>query len=167
MSDTHSDSRAGLLASLVRKEHSNLPVGAWGFFFPVVLAVWRFLNITHPGALGEVHPRWADRSAAVPTEVEVSGDSYLIRHTAALSFDPTEGPVLLGPGGSWIAEEMSSGPLLDAVESLAYAVSGSIAQSLPRGGVLRLEQIPPPDRALVVEVARVAGERLELRGAPA
>jgi hypothetical protein len=129
--------------------------------------VWRFLNITHPGALGEVHARWSDRAAAVPTEVEVSGDSYLIRHTAALSFDPTEGPVLRGPGGSWIADEVSFGPLLDAVERLAYAVSGSISQSLLRGGVVRLEQVPPPDYALVVELARVAGERLELRGTPA
>ncbi|HVT43621.1 MAG TPA: hypothetical protein VMT00_04455 [Thermoanaerobaculia bacterium] len=42
------------LLDLVRAELVNIPIEQWEFFFPVQVAVWRFISERRPGVLGEL-----------------------------------------------------------------------------------------------------------------
>jgi len=41
-----------LLTSLIRREFVTIPIDQWGFFFPCLLATWRFIERKRPGVLG-------------------------------------------------------------------------------------------------------------------
>jgi hypothetical protein len=151
------------LAELVRREHSNVPVGAWGFFFPVVIALWRFLNEASGGSLGRVRAIWADTAGPTHAELEVDGDQYLLRRGGSPSFDVSGGPMFIGPGGTWLMDQLVEGPLLDLVERVAYSVADSVPNIVKSKGSVSVGDVPPPDGALVSELALLAQQRLQVR----
>jgi hypothetical protein len=139
------------LLELVRREHCNIPMGAWGYFFPVSIAVWRLADEMSGGRLGPIRAVWLDRASPVESEVEVSGTTYLVRRAIQASH-PDEGPAFFGPGGAWLMEQMQ-GELLDAVERLAYAMLEAIDQPKAQSGRLRLADIGGVDPRPVEAVA--------------
>lgn len=42
------------LKALLRRELAAVPVEHWGYFFPIHVAVWRFIEETRPGFLGQL-----------------------------------------------------------------------------------------------------------------
>jgi hypothetical protein len=153
------------LADLIRREHSNVPVGAWGFFFPVVIALWRFLNDISAGRLGRVRAIWADVSGPTQAELEVDGDQYLLRRGGPPSFDVAGGPMFIGPGGTWLMDQLAEGALLDLVERVASSVADSVSPSAKSKGSVSIDEVPPPDPALVSNLAHLA-ERLLRQTSP-
>ena len=153
------------LAALLRQEHANVLSGAWGFFFPVVLAVWRYLNSVSAEALGEVHAVWTDTEAAVPTEIEVRGEKFVVTHRQELSFDPDEGPLFFGSGGTWLVGELEEGPFVEAVEAVAYDMLNRVPKGRLAEGPLSLREVPEADEALVDRLASTARRRFAERAA--
>ena len=139
------------LLELVKREHCNIPMGAWGFFFPVSIAVWRLADEMASGRLGPVHAAWLDRAAPLGSEVEVTGPTYVVRR-GLQAMDPTEGPAFFGAGGAWLVEHLQ-GELLDAVEALAYAVLSAADNEKAQAGRLRSIDIGMVDPALIEAVA--------------
>ncbi len=139
------------LLDLVKREHCNIPMGAWGFFFPVSIAVWRLADEMAGGQLGPVHAAWLDRASPVDSEVEVSGSTYLVRRRLQPT-DPSQGPAFFGSGGAWLMEHLQ-GELLDAVEALAYAVLEAVNRDRAESGRLRPDDIGVVDSRLVKAVA--------------
>ena len=142
---------SGPLLELVKREHCNIPMGAWGFFFPVSIAVWRLADEMAGGHLGPVHAAWLDRASPVNSEVEVSDLTYLVRR-AIQPTDPSQGPAFFGPGGAWLMEHLQ-GELLDAVEALAYAILEAVNREKAESGRLRPDDIGVVDSRLVEAVA--------------
>jgi hypothetical protein len=143
--------RGAELGELIRLEHASVPPGAWGFFFPVTLAVWRLLQAARPTSAGEVHAFWTDGSIPVENELEVFGSKYLARR-GTRSYDYCHGPVFAGPGGQWLMEVLENPDVLDAVEGIAYTIPQSVGRERVRAGIVALEDIPPPDRVLVARL---------------
>jgi hypothetical protein len=141
----------GTLLDLVKREHCNIPIGAWGFFFPVSIAVWRLADEMAGGRLGPVRAAWLDRASPVDSEVEVSDSAYLVRR-AIQPADPSEGPAFFGPGGAWLMEQLQ-GQFLDGVEALAYAVLEAVDREKAESGRLRPTDIGLIDSRLVEAVA--------------
>jgi hypothetical protein len=141
--------RRDTLAELLRQEHSNVPVGAWGFFFPVTLAAWRFVNLVAEDTLGEVAAAWLDTSAPVPTEIEVVGDRYMLRHKQESDLDPESGPLFFGPGGDRLLRELQEGELLDAVEAMAFSILRSLPPRVKDRGVADVSDVPTPPADLL------------------
>ena len=154
------------LGELIRLEHSNVPPGAWGFFFPVTLAVWRYVVNRGVREAGEVHAFWTDSAVLVENEIEVRGLTYLSRRNAR-SHDYAEGPVFCGHGGQWLMHLLEPPEVLSAIEAVAYSVPHSIAQRVVRSGVVRLQDIPQPALSLVARLEESIGLRLQGSGAAA
>jgi hypothetical protein len=139
------------LLDLVKREHCNIPMGAWGFFFPVSIAVWRLADEMAGGRLGPVRAVWLDRASPVNSEVEVSGSTYFVRRGVQPT-DPSQGPTFFGSGGAWLMQHLQ-GELLDAVEALAYAVLEAANQAKAQSGRLQPQDICTVDSTLVRAVA--------------
>ena len=152
----------GRFLALVVREHCSLPIGAWGYFFPVCVAVWRLADAMAGGRLGPVRAVWVDKAAAVPSEVEVSGDTYMVRRATARS-DVSEGPGFYGAGGSWLMEQMQ-GDMLGAVDRLAWAVLAAVDHGKAESGRLRPSDIGPIDPALVTAVVSLTRRAVESQG---
>ena len=159
MSQASQGSTIGL-AELIRREHSNVPVGAWGFFLPVVIALWRFLNDISAGRLGRVRAIWADVSGLTQAELEVDGDQYLLHRGGPPSFDVAGGPMFIGPGGTWLMDQLAEGPLLDLVERVAYSVADTVSISAKSKGSVSIDEVPPPNPALTSALANLAEQLL-------
>jgi hypothetical protein len=140
------------LAHLVWQEHARTPVGVWGFFFPVTVAVWRFLIETHDPRAGKVHALWHDQTVPLPNEFEIEGESYFARR-GRCSFDPEKGPLFLGDGGNWLMELVEAPAVTDALEAVAYAVPDSIPMEHRSRLQIDPRHIPQPDARLVQDLA--------------
>jgi hypothetical protein len=124
-----------------------VPVGASGFFFPVSIAAWRYLQLVRPALAGDVHAFWTDHTVPLVNELEVSGMQYLARR-GAQSYDYSHGPVFVGPGGTWLMDVLDRPDVMDAIEALAYAIWHAVGRDRIRRGALTLDEIPVPDADL-------------------
>ncbi len=154
------------LGELIRLEHSNIPPGAWGFFFPVALAVWRYVVNRGVQGANEVHAFWTDSTVSVANEIEVRGLTYMVRRNAC-SHDYAHGPIFCGPGGQWLMQLLEPPEVVSAVEAVAYSVPHSINQRVVRSGVVGLQDIPHPDASLVARLEESIERRLGVSGTSA
>lgn len=75
------DPDAPLLGNLIRNELLNVPIEKWGFFFPCVIAVWRFIEIKRTATLGTLvagydnEPYFNGKNAEVFCELFALGDN--------------------------------------------------------------------------------------------
>jgi len=155
---------SAVLLDLLKREHCNIPAGAWGFFFPVMVALWRLINRMTNGQTGEVHAIWVDKAADVPSEIEVFGDKYLVRR-GVQEARVEDGPGFLGAGGTWLVAQVE-GSLLEAVEKVAYAMVAAAPQEKALSGRLRPSDIAEVDPGLVTHLAALAGEAARRCGVP-
>jgi hypothetical protein len=107
-----SSDRPAHLEALLRREFVSTPLAHWGFFFPVTVAVWRFIQSEWPGAVGELH----------------------------CGFD-TE-PYFAGDGAEWFIDSvLADERVLNPIERLAYAASNALPQSAVSRGFIKQEEL--------------------------
>lgn len=102
------------LRELVLDELANIPFDRWGYFFPFMVAFWRYIQETHPGTLGELSARYAQQ------------------------------PVFTGKGARWFSDVlMENEELLDIIEPLTYSILDRLPREIAQRGFVRKEEIPP------------------------
>lgn len=119
-----------LLTSLIRRELVTIPIDQWGFFFPCLLAIWRFIEMKRPGVLGP----------------------------AKGGFD-TE-PYFEGRGAQWFMAGLTSNDrFVELLEAIMYPITRDaperVRDRVRQRGFFLDEEIPETPAALVDELAVV------------
>jgi hypothetical protein len=101
------------LKELTLIELANIPLDRWGYFFPFMIAFWRYLQEQHPGTVGELSARYA-----------------------------TE-PIFAGEGAPWFSNVlMENVELLDIIEPIAYSILDGLPREIHERGFVRREELP-------------------------
>jgi hypothetical protein len=120
------EARTLLLQELLRKELVSIPIEHWGYFFPFHVAVWRFIQATRPGVLGELQA----------------------------GFDKE--PYFKGRGSDWFCGTLGNhGPYLDALEAIMYPLADALGQETRERGFLLEAEGPTVDLDEVRRLADV------------
>ena len=118
-----SSDRSAHLESLLRREFVSTPLAQWGFFFPVTVAVWRYIQAEWPGAVGELR----------------------------CGFD-TE-PYFAGDGADWFIDSvLADERVLGPIERLAYAASAALPASAVSRGFAKDEDLAPLSASDIAEL---------------
>ena len=116
--------QAELLRTLILNELSNLPIENWGFFFPVFVALWRFIEELRPHTLGTIR-------AGFDTE-----------------------PYFHGPRARWFVDSLAHDErILGAAEKIMYGVVDALGSALMGRDSISVREVPPIDDALLFELA--------------
>jgi len=116
-----------LLGTLIRRELAAVPVEHWGFFFPLHVAVWRFLEAVRPAALGPL-------STGYDSE-----------------------PYFQGKGAAWFVGELGNlDDYVEAVDAVMRNVVQSLGAKVVGVDRFAIEDIPPTDEELLARLATVA-----------
>jgi len=134
------------LAELLNREHLSVPPTMWGYFVPVTVACWRFLN-RHVANVPAVHLQKWDLIVEIPSRITIEGDRYLIERfpagTPPLPDDPSA-PLFLGDGLDPFLELISrDGPVLDAIEALSWLFAKALTPEQFQSGIVRPANLPP------------------------
>ncbi|HYI08042.1 MAG TPA: hypothetical protein VEK57_03130 [Thermoanaerobaculia bacterium] len=121
---------AETLRSLTLDELANVPIRNWGYFFPFMIAFWKYIEAQFPGTLGELRARYAEE------------------------------PELEGYGAEWfLAEVMNHEELLDIIEPMSYAILNALPGHVVARGFLERADFPPiPDHSFERLAAIIADE---------
>ena len=127
------DSPASFLKDLIRREIASIPIAHWGYFYPVHVAVWRFIEAERPGVLGELH-------SGYDTE-----------------------PYFKGKGSEWFSGTLGNrDEYLDLLEQIMYPIAASLTPEAKKRGFLLEPEVPLPDsdvvRRLTETVLKAADE---------
>lgn len=107
----------------LRSEFLRIPFYLWGGFFPIHVAIWRFLHASFPEELGTVHAEKDTVIPAVPTRIRITDQNYSLNHFAGMLPDDwsVDGYRCDGHGVARLLDLLwSDGPIFDAVEEIAY-----------------------------------------------
>jgi hypothetical protein len=118
------------LMGFVRGELTNIPIEHWGFFFPVHIAVWRFIEAMRPGVLGQVKAHFQGQ------------------------------PSFEGKGATWFCEELGSNEkYIGLLESIMYPITRNappaVREAVRRRGFFQDDEIPAIETGLVRGLADV------------
>jgi hypothetical protein len=119
-----------LLTSLIRRELVTIPIDQWGFFFPCLLATWRFIEKKRPGTLAP----------------------------AKGGFDTK--PYFEGRGARWFMEGLTSNDrFVELLEAIMYPITRDaperVRDRVMQRGFFLDEEVPEIPSALVDELAAV------------
>jgi hypothetical protein len=133
------------MAELLNREHLSIPPTMWGYFVPVTVACWRFLN-RHVANVPAVHLQKWDLIGVIPSRITIEGEHYFIERfpagTPSLPEDPAA-PVFIGDGLDTFLDLISrDGPLLDAIEAISWLFAKSLTPERVRSGIVRPEDLP-------------------------
>ena len=102
-----------LLKLLLTRELQSLGVNKWGFFFPCYLAIWKFIEIRRPQALGSLNAGY---------------DSE---------------PYFKGKGATWFTEVLPENLIiLDLIESVMYDAAKSVNSTIIERGFMLSHEVP-------------------------
>jgi hypothetical protein len=120
------DAEALLLREALRKELVAIPIEHWGYFFPCHVGVWRFIQATRPGTLGELEA----------------------------GFD--QEPYFKGTGAQWFCGTLGNhNPYLDALEAIMYPLADALTPTMRERGFLLEAEGPMLDLVQVRRLADV------------
>jgi hypothetical protein len=112
------------LSDLLRRELSTVPVRQWGYFFPVHLAVWRFIEAERPGVIGDLKAGY-DRE-----------------------------PYFEGTGSEWFCGTLGNNEqYLDLLERLMYPIANQLTATAKARGHLLQSEVPQIDPESVNRLA--------------
>ncbi len=125
------ESPSARLMDLLRAELVNVPLDAWGFFFPCHVAVWKFIEVERPGVLGPINARFHGQ------------------------------PVFIGKGATWFCQELGEVEgYFDALEAIMYPLLRNatpiLRQKVIERGCFYPEELPDIDPAPVERLAELA-----------
>lgn len=119
------------ITSLIQQELFNIPVDAWGYFFPVYVAVWKSIHEIRPDLLDEI-------DAGFDTE-----------------------PYFRGNGADWFMRIFGDRQdFVDASEQIMTNVVEKLGKGILSQGCLKREQIPSLDEEAVRELVSIIEEEL-------
>lgn len=132
MSSVATPGNGELLDREVRRALCETPLKLWGFFFPFLVALWRFVGASRPGLLGQLEASY---------EAE---------------------PKFAGKGAKWFCGTLLDDPvILDRVERFMYWMVGQVPASARERGFLLASELPTFDKALIDEIGRVVLARAD------
>jgi hypothetical protein len=117
-----------LLMKLVRTELVSIPIEHWGFFFPMHVAVWRFIEAKRPGVLGGLKATFRDE------------------------------PCFHGKGARWFTRVLGNrADYIDALEAIMYPITRDAPtetrERVRDRGFFFDSEIPPIETTLVRQLA--------------
>lgn len=93
------------LQRLIARELMNVPLEKWGYYFPLLLAIWQYIEERYPGVLGELHATYDDE------------------------------PQLSGEGAQWFGQAvMNDTHVVDVLDSIAYGVFDALPDAAKNRG---------------------------------
>lgn len=114
----------GLLASLLTDALGGLEFEFWGFYFPFLMATWRFIRARRTGVLDELDATFADP------------------------------PTFRGRGAKWFCEHLATDDgFLDREEKIMHWIASRIPEKAKRRGCLAAAEVPIFDLSEMREVA--------------
>ncbi len=126
------------LEQLLRRELQSIPIEHWGFFFPLHVGVWRFIEEKRPGVLGSL-------------DAGFRGEPYF-----------------KGKGADWFCHVLGNDPrYIELLESILYPLVHELGPKLPGMDFVPEDQLPPLVGTEVSELARVVLAAVDNAGPPA
>ena len=120
------------LRELIRSELLSIPLDQWGFFFPVHVAVWRFLHGLKPTLIGEL-------------DAGYDGEPYF-----------------KGRGAEWFITSVTNNPrYVELVEDIMYRVTSRLPPSSFERGFVSESELPPLDPAIVDQLRTVVRSQVQ------
>jgi hypothetical protein len=108
------------LRKLVIHELLNVTIDKWGYYFPLMLAMWHYIEQRHPGLLGDLRATYAEE------------------------------PELMGAGADWFCGTlMSNRVILDALDAIAYGVVDRLPHDVLQRGFVTTRDLPEIDPTTV------------------
>ena len=104
--------RAASLEQLVRNELATIPIEQWGYFFPFLVALWRYIESEHPSSLGELR----------------------------CGYDSE--PYFEGPNAAAFMHFVNAPHVFAAIERLGYAAASDIPEAAHRRGFVVEQEVP-------------------------
>ena len=126
MSSTETDVS---LSRLIRSELTNIPLTQWGFFFPIHVAVWRFVRSVRPTLLGELNAGFDDE------------------------------PYFKGHGAEWFVAKITNNVRYqDVAEEIMRTVASQLPETSFSRGFVRESELPPIEEPAVAQLRAVVEE---------
>jgi hypothetical protein len=124
-----------ILLELIEDEFSRTNVHNWGYFFPILIATWRFIWYVRPGFLGAVvYAKYEHRSP----------------------------PSFKGKNAAWFVEMLvDNNEYQDLVEPLWYQIAEGITPTVRDREMMRKEEIPKLDTIRVEQLAQLILARVD------
>lgn len=117
---------------LLRAELLSIPLAQWGFFFPVHVAAWRFLETLNPKLVGELDAGYDDE------------------------------PFFKGRGADWFVTNITnSSQYLDLAEDIMYSVTSALPRASFDRGFVHDSELPTIDHATVNQLRDVILKTVE------
>ncbi len=137
------------LHNLIDKEHLSIPPMMWGYFFPINIAVWRFLKKKRSNKISDVCAEKWEFISEIPGRLFIDGDKYIIeRHPAGipdLGENPEE-PRLFGDDlDCYLQTVCRDGVVLDLIEELSWAYMKGIPKEIILSGIIQENDLPRID----------------------
>lgn len=118
------------------KALSQVPTENWGYFFPCMIAIWRFLYSERPGLLGLL-------------DAEYAGE-----------------PLLRGESARWFMNEiMDDSEVVDLLEQLMYPLCRDLSgRGLFRRGLIRPEDLQTLDQSVLTRLVDAVVKKADAAG---
>ena len=159
MRETALSDAADRLWQALEAELRAVPVSHWGFFFPCLIACWRFSCREHPALFGPLHMEYTARLESPVSTLRVDDNGYCLTHHVGGTPETGVRVIGQGPGFSWFARTfLTSEPPSDAftaVESIMYAVADALGPEALRSPTLKRISVPRPATAHLEALAAV------------
>ena len=150
------------------RELCAIPLTYWGFFFPCLVAGWRFVEERVPGVLGSPEMSLLSVRTDPPSQLRIAGESYVItRHFGSSSVE-SDGPLVHGSGAgfqAFVRALMEEGPGLDAIEAIMYFVADHLSPEDLALESLHGHALPAPPVHLLEAFVEALTSDQALRGA--
>ena len=119
-----------MLTQLMQTELVSIPVEQWGFFFPLHVAVWRFIEAKRPGTLGPLKATFREE------------------------------PYFHGKGATWFTSALGGrDDYLDLLEAIMYPITrntpAELRERVRARGFFLDSEIPPLDVTLIRRLANI------------
>jgi hypothetical protein len=139
------------LESLITAELVSIPTYLWGGFFPIHVALWRYLIEQQFGIRGPVNASKQSIVPHFPYILRIQGEKYeLTRQNFPVAGKDDGGYVFNGPQTEQLKDILwRDGPILDSVEQLAYFVSDNTNRESFLTGHVSEKDLPPLDKNII------------------
>ena len=138
------------LESLITAELVSIPTYLWGGFFPIHVALWRYLIEQQAGIPGPVDAFKQSIVPQFPYSLRIQGDQYELTRQNSSAATNDGGYVFSGPQSEQLKDILwRDGPILDGVEQLAYFVSDNTNRESFLTGQVSEEDLPALDKNII------------------
>jgi len=147
-------SDATRLKEVLIEELVSIPTYLWGGFFAIHVALWRFLREIEPDVYAPVDAFKQSHVPQYPYSLRITGDSYQLTRHVGSDVQSSSGYEFYGPSADRLdALLWEEGPLVDAVEQLAYYLSDCTNREAFLRGTVSREDLPVLHNSLVEQLA--------------